>query len=181
MLKFKELVVYNTPTLCHLPVFWQTTNSHQSDKSLANLDHQFCFHALHYCRHFVMMVISTCSLSFPFIYLVLCPPCCSLLSLPESLSHTTRLLILQLLVLLHCRSPRSDDKWANLLQTPAGESELWANMVWPTQVEAIQLQKYMGASHNEMWQMLSHMWFAANPNIETFFCVTWCLVLNRVW
>lgn len=63
----------------------------------------------------------------PFIYLT---PLSS--SLPPSpltpetlLPHAARLLILQLATLLHCRSTRRD-KWAKLLQMPAGESELWA-------------------------------------------------------
>lgn len=73
-----------------------------------------------------------------------------------SVTHYQASLILQLIVLQHCRSTWSDN-WENHLQMPAGVGELWAVqslLVWSTEVEAIQLIKYMGASHNEMWKVL---------------------------
>lgn len=67
---------------------------------------------------------------FPFF-----PPSSSTLSsllLPPPPPHSSPLshtppnpLILQLVVRLHCRSTRSGDKWANLLQTSAGERVLY--------------------------------------------------------
>lgn len=116
-----------------------------------------------------MTMISTCFLSSPPLHRP-CPLCCFLLLLPLTppLSHTPpNPLILQLVVRLHCRSTRSGDKWANLLQTSAGERVLYCEQSksWFDPLK----------SKTQSW-FKTHGRFLQNEMCQVLICC-WCDVL----